>query len=343
MRYYSVSITRSDGSLYNFKSLGNSSAPGITLSSLLPSAPQNPTAGVTNPAALMVEFDLPVANMTTPNNNCWFRVWGLGLQDLNSASDLNDLNISISAGMAKGLPLANPQQAGVIVTGKIFQSFGNWIGTAQTLDLNIIPGGNGGNIGSQDRPGNYPFQWEPGTPLSTAIAQTLKAGLPNLSQSINISSMLATNYVQTGHYPSLGSFAQAINDISSSILGGAYPGITIAINGGTISVFDGTVPATAATIKKIAFQDLIGQPTWIDAGTVSFKTVLRADIQVGDTVYLPPTPFTQSAASLQRFSNSPQNSLSFSGNFQVQQVQHFGNSRQADAASWNTPYQANHV
>jgi hypothetical protein len=35
----------------------------------------------------------------------------------------------------KGLPLANPAQAGVILEDTIFQGYGNWIGVEQYLDL----------------------------------------------------------------------------------------------------------------------------------------------------------------------------------------------------------------
>lgn len=328
MRHYQIDITKSDGTPYLFKSLG-----GLGLSSLLPNGPQDPINGRTNPSALNIEFDLPMANLTNPNNNCWLRVWGLGISDLNSSSDLNDLNIEIKAGMAKGLPLANPQQAGTVIKGKIFQAFGNWIGTAQTLDLIPVAGGDGGNIGTLDRPGNFPFQWLPGTPLSSAISQTLATGLPGLTQSINISSKLVTNHVQSGHYPSLISFAQAINEISFGILGGSYDGVTMGINGNTVTVYDGTVPDT--TIKNIAFQDLIGQPTWLAPRIISVKTILRADIQLGNTVKLPPSLVTNTAGALLRF----QDKTSFSGNYLVQQVQHFGNFRQQTANSWNTTYQ----
>jgi hypothetical protein len=332
VRYYNIELTQANGKPYLFKSLG-----GLGLTSLLPTGPQNPQTGQTNPAALQIEFDLPMANLTNPNNNCWLRVWGLGLQDLANSSNLNDLNISIFAGMAKGLPLANPAQAGLIVTGKIFQTFGNWIGTAQTLDLLIIAGGNGGNLGSQDSPGNYPFQWLPGTPLSTAIAQTLRVGLPGLAQSINISSQLSTNHVQSGHYTSVTAFVEAVSEMASGILGASYAGITSAINGTTITVYDGTVAQTKVT--QIAFQDLLGQPTFIDPGTISVKTVLRSDINIGDMVTLPPSLTTTTAGALLRF----QDKTSFSGKYQVQQIQHFGNFRQPDAESWNTTFQMSPV
>lgn len=341
MRYYSLAITRNDGSLYTFKSIGAAAAPGVTLTSLLPSGPQSPITGLTNPAALTIEMDIGIANVTDPDNSqgAYMRIWGLGLQDLGHASDLNGLNISLSAGMARGLPLANPQQAGVIMQGQIFQAYGNWVGTSQTLDMVFYGGGAG--VGSPDTPGNYPFVMPAGTTLAKAIANTLSIALPNLPPSISISPNLTLNYDVTGHYPSLATFASFVQALSQGIIGGTtYPGVTISItNGQAINVFDGLGPTPISAVKAIAVSDLIGQPTWIGAQAVSVKTVLRADIHVGDQISLPQTIFTQSQAAIQQFSSNPQSSLTFSGIFWVSQVHHYGNSRQPDAASWTTVYQ----
>lgn len=341
MRYYSLVITRADGSLYTFKSIGGAAAAGVTLTSLLPSGPQSPITGLTNPAALNVELDIGIANVTDPDNSqgAYLRIWGLGLQDIGHASDLNNLNISLSAGMAKGLPLANPQQASVIMQGQIQQAFGNWIGTSQTLDMVFYGGGAG--VGTQDAPANYPFSVPAGTPLARAIANTLSIALPNLPPTISISPNLILNYDVTGHYPSLATFASFVKALSQGIIGGTdYPGVTISItNGQAINVFDGLGPTPISAVKAIAAADCIGQPTWIGNQTVSVKTVLRADIHVGDTISLPPTIFTQSQAAIQQFNSSPQTGLTFSGNFWVAQVHHYGNSRQPSADAWNTTYQ----
>jgi hypothetical protein len=254
----------------------------------------------------------------------------LGLEDIGHASDLNDMNISLSAGMAKGLPLANPQQAGIILQGKIFQALGNWAGTAQTVDIFFQAGGDG----------NFPFSWAAGTPMADAIKRTLAVGMPNIPVTVNISNNLVLNHTETGHYPSLDTFSQAVNEISRGIIGGTtYPGVTIAGNGTVINVFD-TLGPTAPVVKAIAPSDLMGQPTWIGAQTISFKTVLRADIHIGSTVSIPQTIFAQGQDSLRRFSNDPKSKLTFAGKFLVTQVHHYGNSRQPDASAWNTTFQA---
>jgi hypothetical protein len=335
VRYYSVSITKTNGQPYLFKSLG-----GLALTSLLPTGPQNPISGQANPAALNIEFDISAVALNDPDNNAWARVWGLGLQDIGNASDLNGLDISISAGMSKGLPLANPAQAGLIMQGQILQAYGNWIGTAQTVDMTFVAGT---NQGSPSQPANFPFSWPAGTPLATAIQQTLNIAMPGVAQQINISPKLVLNYAVTGWYQSAQQFADFINEISSTIIGGNYAGVTISTNGQTVRAFDGA-GTTASGAKAIAFTDLIGQPTWIDGGVVSAKTVLRADIHQGDTVTLPQTLFNVGSVPAAQFlSGSGQqlisDKLTFSGNFLVSQVHHYGNFRQADADSWATVFQ----
>jgi hypothetical protein len=109
--------------------------------------------------------------------------------------------------MAKGLPLADPTQAGLLVQGTIQQAFGNWEGTNQTLDIIIIAGGQGASgpsIGNPDFPGNYPFICPKGTPLANAIKNTLSTALPNLTQSINISPRLVMNSDQPGQWGTRG-------------------------------------------------------------------------------------------------------------------------------------------
>lgn len=354
MRYYQLIIKKADGTPYLFKSTGNAFASGVTLSSLLPTGPQNPVSGLTNPAALQIELDIPIANFTDPDGqSAWLRVWGLGLADLGNASDLNNCSVQVFGGMAKGLPLANPAQAGLLMSGTILQCFGNWQLTDQTLDMLFAVGGDtagggGGFMGAGSDPsGNFPFSMPAGTTLAQAIANTLSIALPDIPPTISISPKLILNYDQTGHYSSLYQFASFVNALSIGIMGDPnYAGVQIVSNGSTINVFDGAGPATITgvvsdqNVKNIAWQDLIGQPVWVGPNTISFKCVMRADIHQGDTVMLPPTLVTQNNTANSNFAASPQTKLTFSGRFIVMKVHHYGASRQPDAASWNTTYQA---
>ena len=96
-------------------------------------------------------------------------------------------------------------------------------------------------------------------------------------------------------------------------------------------------------LTTLKFQDLVGQPTWVDPGTVNFRTVMRADIVLGSAVQFPQgvqAPYvltTQGAAQ----PNSPaMDKTSFQGTFNVIEVHHWGNSRDPNGDSWVTAYSA---
>lgn len=320
MRFYQIDITdKSSGKPFYLKSLG-----GRALSSTL-------STGQTNPAALNIELDAVEYNYATPDqNSTWLRVWGVGLQDLASSLDLNGKLIKVSVGMSRGYPLANPKQQGLILNGEIFQAFGNWIGTEQTIDMNIGP-----PTGSIANPNNFTFTWAAGTPMGTAIAQTLSTAMPNFKQKISVSDRLVVSADETGFYQTLGQFAQWCNVRSRAIIGGSYTGVQIASDGDVVTVWDSATKPGGSTIK-INPQDLLGQPTWFAPAQISIKLVMRGDIGIGDLIELPKTLVTTTGQAFTRF----QDNSTFNGTFQVLQIHHYGNYRQADAMSWNTTIQA---
>jgi len=303
-----------------------SSLLGRPLSSLL-------SNGNANMSALNIEFDIPVATYAVPHSNALLRIWGLSLTDLGSANNLtadldNPVNIEVSAGFSKGLPLANPQQQGLILRGAIYQAFGNWIGTEQTLDILFRPAS-----GTPNDPINFSFQWPAGTPLKDAIQQVLGIAFPVQKIVVNISPSLVLGYTETGYYQSAQQFADYINTISKAIIGGtSYIGVHISTDGDTVQVWDGTVVPTASAAIQISPSDLVGQPTWIDPNIIMVKLQLRGDLAINDLIYLPPTLVTTTSGALIRF----QDKTSFSGNFLITEMQHYGNFRQPDAMSWNT-------
>lgn len=322
MRYYNIVITNPDtGAAVTPSSLG-----GLPLSSLLP-------GGGVNVAALNIELDIPVAAQHAPAGQAFLRIWGLGLKDIGNAFNLNGMNISISAGMSSGLPLANPSQARLLVNGRIFQAFGNWVGIEQTVDLILTP-----PAGTTNSPANYVLSWKAGTTLADALSTTFATALPTAKQNITISSRLKLSYDVTGYYESLVQFASWLNEFSKSIVTDAgYLGVTIDYSDSqNLVVMDFTGPPSP--VKAIAFQDLIGQPTWIAPLMIQAKCVMRGDIDLGDVVSLPQSLVTTTTQAMTNLSGTqnPSNSLTFSGNYLVQEIHHYGNFRQPDAASWNT-------
>lgn len=298
----------------------------MPLSSLLPNG--NP-----NPGALNIELDIPVVLYASPENPAaYVRIWGLSLEELGHAFDLNDATIKIYGGMSKGLPLANPQQQGLLVEGTIFQAFGNWVLTEQTIDLLFNP-----STGNNDTPKNIVQDWKAGTPMQSAIQNTLSTAFPDKTLAVNISGNLILPNDEPGYYASLSQYAQYLKAVSRSIVGGtSYPGVDIAMNGDTISVADGTA-TSGANVIQIQPQDLIGQPTWMPADAegvtgIQVKCVMRADIHVQDLVQLPPTLVTTTGGSSPRFRDLP----TFTGQYFVARVHHWGNFRQPSADSWCT-------
>jgi hypothetical protein len=338
VRYYNLIISDpNSGQVWKPASTGGSfikSAGGSTFTSYV--------NGRSDPGALNVEFDFPVYPFATPEGQSFIRVWGVGLQMIGQAADLNGRNFQLYAGMQKGLPLAtaayNDNQSGLIAQGQIFQAFGNWQGTNQTLDLIVNPGAAGKD---QD----IGFNWPQGTSLKTAIQSTLAQAFPKYKNpSIKIGPALTAPNTESGHYKNLGQFADYIQQITQKygvpVYGENYPGVQITISGNTFNVYDTTQPPK---IIQLQFQDLIGQPTWIGPATINFSAVLRADISVGMQVKFPkglgsPFALTSQAAAAP---NAPASSkTAFQGTFSVLSAHHFANFRQADAQSWVTSFNA---
>lgn len=295
--------------------------------------------GQTIPGALNIELDMPVVAFDSPQGNGMVRIWGVGLQMIGQASDLNGANITISAGMQKGLPLANPAQAGIIVQGSIYQAFGNWQGVNQTLDLVI-------QASDLTPPNGIWFSWTSDNSLEGTIFTTLQQAFPGYKAKVEIAANLQppNGGDQPGIYQSLSQFCGHLQEITEkagqAVYGEGYPGVQVTIVGNTIKVFDGTQEQTPV---QIAFQDLIGQPTWINPGEVNFKTVLRSDIAVDTQIKFPQgivAPFALTSAAAAAPNSPARNKTVFQGVFSVKEVHHFANFRQPDADSWNTTFVA---
>lgn len=361
MRYYAITMTNSQTGANVLPSSLN----GLPLSSLAPPAQASPggpnSQSVANPAALNIEFDIPVQSYGFPlpqggpgSASAYLRIWGLGLQDLQQSYELvppannggapTTTNIVILGGMSKGLPLANPSEQGVICQGAILQAYGNWIGTEQTLDLAIIA-----RSGSAGHTGNFVFSWPTGTSLQSAISNTLSIALPTYTQAISISPNLVLNYNEYANFGSLQEMSSYLNAISKKIMqSSTYAGVTASLSGSaggasmgapggpSVVVTDGTQSAT--TPLQILFQDMIGQPTWIGVRTISAKFVLRGDLSIGQLITVPTTNqiglFTTTQSSWQRLQPA------FTGQFKINSIHHFGNFRQASSESWCTVVEA---
>ena len=284
--------------------------------------------GVYDPGALNIEFDMPTSTYSTPMGAQTITVHGISLQNLNAAQDLVGMQVTLKGGMAVGLPLANPKQAGVLIVAEVFQSFGNWEGTDMTLDLVIVP-----STYSYENPGNIVLNWVAGTSLGTTLKECLQVAYPEYPIVLDLSENLVSDQTHTARYSTLEGLAQWVGQFTRrKLLNQVY----ITIQSGKIHIYDSFYDPAPI---PIAFTDLVGQPTWIEANIMQVKTVMRADIQVGSMIQMP-----QKMISAPGFILTSANSLpsslkyrsTFTGKFQVIELRQIGNFRTADGASWVT-------
>jgi hypothetical protein len=332
MRYYKIQIGNPTGGVTNSLSAQG----GIYTSH--PNGPQAPP----DPGALDMEMILTSTGLHNVVSGSSIRIWGISLQDIAQSRNLmptlstgTGMPIYVYGGMGVGLPLANPSESGLLVSGTIFQAFGNWIGTKQSLDIIMIPGTNlTPPLPHQQQPDrNISWNWPAGVPMATAIAQSLAVAYPTYKQNISISPNLKRPNQEAGFYANLTMFSQYLHDLSLSIMNNSgYAGVTMSLKGDTVTVSDGTQQASAAATKALAFTDLIGQPTWINQAEIQVTCVMRADIDVQDVITLPAGPTITSADSYASFRTG----AIFQGTWYVKQVQHVGNFRQPNAEAWIT-------
>ena len=294
-----------------------------------------------DPGALQVEMDINNVAYGTAVTGDTVTIWGIPLQQISQAFDLNRKNVTIRGGMGVGLPLATAQSknAGILVRATVNQAFGNWIGTNMYLTL-VFTGApqTATGIAGAETPDKLVVNWRAGQEMADTLHSTLSAAFPDYTLDVRIKKGLVLGYDQPGYYSTLWQLAQYTKSASKDIMGPGYNGVDISVHDKTIRVDDGS---TGGTAKQIAFTDLIGQPTWLAPTMISVTTVMRADLHVGDWITLPNTLVTIAPKSssefnaIQSFSTARQNSI-FQGQFRVFGIRHVGNFRSPDGAQWIT-------
>lgn len=291
--------------------------------------------GVNNPNAQNIQFDAIVSPYDTPAGAQTLTVEGVSLEDLQQAQNFVGSNAILTGGMTKGLPLAQPSQAGLLTAGLVYQSFGNWIGTDMTLEFVLVP-----SEFTVSVPGGFMFSWKAGQTLAQALKATFSAVYPDLSVAINISPNLVLNYDVHHLCKTLSSLARFVKSITSTMnIAPGYQGVSITVQGGLIDVYDGTVSIPAI---QLDFPDMIGQPTWIEAATFQVKLVLRGDLRVGSQVKMPKELSTLGGglglvtSLAAAFPSRLKYKSTFQGTFLVREMRHVGNFRDPDGSSWVT-------
>jgi len=285
-----------------------------------------------NYSALQLDLDIYQSYFHQPAPLGSLTLYGVSFEELNQSANFVGSFIKVYLGMTPGLPFANASQAGLVVSGTILQSFGNWQGNNVSLSLIITA--------SEIDPTtdiNLSFNWEKGQKLEQAVKQTLSIGYNTPIDNIQggFSQDLIFTEVQTAVFTNINTFASWVNTISKAINPSPnYFGASITCTSSGFLLSDGRELQTE--VKMIDFTDLIGNITWLSQATISVKVVMRADLEPGMYIkfpYLAPVVNTATFA-------QARNQVSFQGVFRISQLRHQGSSRQASADSWVTVIEA---
>ena len=315
MRYYNIVITNQEKvQLAQFSSL----------------APN----GWENGAALKVDLSIPVAPFSAPQGAAYIKIYGVGFPELTQASNFNNSSIKVYVGMTKGLPLANPKQIGLVLTGTITQAFGNWQGNEVTLDLII-----NAYQGSPSNPVNISAEWTKDQTLETCVRNALNVAYKNPNITGNYSNNLIFTETQSGIYQDLQQFSDVVVKISKTInINSNYIGAQItSLPDNSFYLYDGTGLGSLTNPIQISYLDLIGNATWIQFNTMQIKLVMRGDLTLGSYIQMPKGLNTLN--SVNSFSQY-RDKTAFQNKYQIQSIRHVGSSRQLSANDWATVVEA---
>lgn len=295
---------------------------------------------------LHIEFDALISGYDVVHSGTMVTIHGLPISMLRQGVYLAGCHLSLQAGFAEGLPLANPDQFGEIINGQIYSPFANWIGTHQSLNLVVNPS----PLMSADGGDFYiAIDGKEGEKLSDVLQRALLSAFPKdkgYQVDIDINDVLVLSESSPAIYTTLSALATALRSMSKAMIkGDAYGGVQVTFHGKNIRVFDNT-GAGFKGVLPILPQELIGQPTWVAYNAVSFKCPLRSDIRNGDVIKLPENVISGPASILAVNSADSSawmraNQVNFSGEFMVVSVRHIGQYLSPDNSnSWVTIYEA---
>ena len=326
MKYYRLEITDKDGNT-PLDAVGNPIGPFD--SSLTPGA------------ALDIQFDALITGYDVVMSGTNIAIYGIPVTMLRESAQLAGCQINLTAGFTAGLPLANPNQAGLILSGQIYNPYANWLGTHQSLNLIVNPSP---QLNDKGQATSITLDGKKGEKLSDVLTRALTTAYPGFTLEISISDLLVLVEDGVGVYNRLTQLAATLRSQSFSMINREdYTGVQMVMQNKTIRVFD-NAQADGGGIQILP-EELIGQPTWIGPVSVSFKCPMRASPRCGDTVVLPQNiisgPGELLAVNSERSYSSLRTQVNFTGAFLITSVRHVGEYLNPDNSnSWVTIYEA---
>ncbi|MXV36842.1 MULTISPECIES: hypothetical protein [unclassified Saccharibacter] len=338
MRYYNLCIYSpgtdpSSQPVLQFASTTAPKRPG-TPQSVPGGSPTDPF----DPGALDISFRFTQASLSKAEGStggAFVTIKGVDITTINQASNLVNHTLILKAGMSKGLPLSNPNQVGTILHGTIQSSLGNWSGTE--MDITFF-------VSSYQAPEldptqiSYIFHCPRGKSVKEMIKQTTFPAphKPSIVFKAKEEPIALHDFI--GCYTSFKELCVGYGDCWKQMSGNP---LTVHISGQTITFLD---QFYERPIKKIDFNDLMGQPTWNGKNDITVTCPLRGDIQIGDLISLPSTTNYLGKYSGQFSAQKqtlPKNSSLFSGTFEVTDISYLGSFREKDGQQWQSAITCN--
>jgi hypothetical protein len=298
MRYYDILITDKDGG--EFARFGTSGGTG-----------------------LHIEASFPITPGASPAGEATIKIFNVPLSMFSRASDFQGKSIYIRGGMDRGLPLANPEQRGLLLQGQIFFASGTREGKACYLSFTIFAQNN-----PRTEPKNLTISWYKGEPIDNAIKNTMtNAGYARTETKISEN----TKAQRDTHacFSTIRQFSDWLKKL------GIECHYKTAENN---YVFTDKSQDSKSSPKEISIFDFLGQPTWLGPGLAAIKVVLRGDIQPDQYIEIKDPQLSQQAGIV----NAPitqENRLGFKGVFDVVAVTHYMNYYDLAAENWCTVLQ----
>jgi hypothetical protein len=326
MKYYRLEITDKNGAPA-VDSEGNAIGPFDTS--------ETPGRG------LHIEFDALITGYDVISSGTMIAIYGLPISMLRQSVQLAGYQVNLFAGFSAGLPLANAEQAGLIISGQIYNPYANWLGVHQSMNLIVNPSP---LLNDKGQALSITLNGKKGEKLGDVLRRALAEAFPDFTLEINISDKLILAEDGVGVYDRIGQLAATMRSQSFSIINSdSYTGVQMVMQNRFIRVFDNSSVSGAGI--QILPQELIGQPTWIGPVSVSFKCPMRADLRCGDSVTLPENIISGPSALLSvnndRSYAMLRNAVNFTGQFLITSVRHVGQYLSPDNSnSWVTIYEA---
>lgn len=326
MRYYRLEIIDKTGKT-PLDSAGNPMGPFDT--------------GITPGTGLQLQFDALITGYDVISSGTALALYGVPITMLRESTQLAGCQVYLTAGFTGGLPLENPHQQGLILSGQIYNPYANWQGTHQSLNLIVNPSP---LLNDRGQAGSITLDGKSGEKLSDVLQRGLATAFPGFTLDITISDKLVWTENAPAVYSRLSQLATVVRSHSFYTMNREdYTGVQMVMQNQGIRIFDNNSAKPGGI--QILPQELIGQPTWIGPFNVSFKCPMRAELHCGDVVVLPENiisgPGELLAVSNERTVSAYRNQVNFSGSFLITSVRYVGDYLNPDSSNaWVTIFEA---